>query len=139
MAMFQVHIDPAKPSSVLDGFRKIVSLAKAEIVQEAGRLLYDYIAPATPVGEDPDHAGTLKGSWVGVTQVAGGASFGNVAPYANILEEGLYKGTGPRTIKAGSGVYSTQAIGGMIEPFVQSEDFLDQMADRIANKLLEKL
>ena len=66
--------------------------------------------------------GRLKQSWTNVVQVADGTySFYNTAPYSPILEFGLYKGVGPKTRAYGDGIYSTQALGGMVRPMMENK------------------
>jgi len=71
----------------------------------------------TPVGE----TGDLKSGWSSISQVAGGYSFENRTPYAYVIEEGKFRGVGPRTVRTGDGIFSRQAPKGMTGP-VLSDD-----------------
>jgi hypothetical protein len=92
----------------------------------------------------------LKDSWSAVAQADELAfTFGTAKPYAPILELGLYPGTTPprlarqpgygiRTVAATGGIYSTQAVGGIIGPWLQKAN-LDRMVEGEVNLLMRTL
>jgi hypothetical protein len=90
----------------------------------------------TPVGIRKGHAGTLKRSWGRVEKTGGGFSFGNTAPYAHVLELGLYPNVGPRTVQVGDGVFSRQAPGGILGPLIEDPSVLQRIADLVANEIV---
>jgi hypothetical protein len=70
----------------------------------------------------------------------------NEAPYADILEAGGYPNIGkpktgilegveteisPRTKAEGGGIYSSQAVGGILEPLVTDQEFIDRITKTI--------
>lgn len=67
---------------------------------------------------------------------ANGFTFGTDRPYATTLEEGRYSGIGPRTVRHGSGIFSSQAPGGMIQPILDDEQFMRQMAELVVSEMI---
>lgn len=89
----------------------------------------------TPVGE----TGNLKAGWSSVSQVAGGYSFENRVPYAYVPEEGRYRGEGPRTIRSGGRVYSSQAPEGMTTPVLTNEALINRSILFVLSRITEAL
>lgn len=99
----------------------------------------------SPVGIG-DTSGNFKKSWSGLQKIGGGVSFKtasyawtNLKSYGAILEEGTYPGIGPRTITSGQGIYSKQAVGGVLQPLVDNNSFVDFIVGSIADKIVEQL
>jgi len=74
------------------------------------------------LGNTPWKTGALKKSWSPLQKHAQGLSFQTDKPYAMVIEEGLYKGVGPRTIQMSKGIFSRQAPEGMLEPLMTEEN-----------------
>lgn len=89
----------------------------------------------TPVGKTE----RLKREWSSVSQVAGGFSFENRVPYAYVIEEGRYRGEGPRTVRSADGIYSRQAPEGMTSPVLTNEVLINQSIKFILNQITEIL
>jgi hypothetical protein len=127
----------------------------ADIIPEAGekalhdyvRTLYAKLKSRTPKGEKkprkrrrrkgqkkPYVPGTLWKSWQYETGPAY-IQFYTEVPYAHVLEYGKYKGVGPRTEAGEGGIYSKQAVGGMMRPLLDDAGMLDQILERIAKEI----
>lgn len=100
----------------------------------------------SPVDDTPQADNIqMKAMWSDVYQVNGGFAFGNSAPYAYVLEYGLYPGIGKRTVAghyAGKdtgwnsyGVFSSQAVGGMLG-ILETQGVVDGAANSIINEML---
>jgi len=63
----------------------------------------------------------------------------NPSEYGHVLEGGLYPGTGPRTAAGPGGIYSRQAVGGMVQPILDDPDLINQMFDAVITGLDGKL
>ena len=108
----------------LGKLNRIMSVIENALGTTVASWALHHLEAVTPVDE-----GTLKSMWID-TKIRGGVSVGNVMPYAPTLEEGLYTSVGKsgKTVAFGGGIYSTQAIGGMITPMVENPDVLNQIA-----------
>jgi hypothetical protein len=93
-----------------------------------------------PMSEPGYQPGTLRKSWGRVREYRGGFTFENIAGYADILEYGLYERVGPRTMQSPSGIFSKQAVGGMLRPMIDDpqvvSDFLDLIVDRVIKEIV---
>lgn len=87
------------------------------------------------VGKTPVASSALKRSWSPVQRTTGGFSFSTDLPYAVVIEEGLYKSVGPRTVEYEGGVYSRQAPGGMIGPVIRDDGMIAAIADKVIREL----
>ena len=92
-------------------------------------------------GRTPRKSGHLKDSWGQVTRHRGGFSFSNPVDYAIILEEGLYPTVGPRTSPGlqRTGIFSRQAIDGILWPLVNEERNITAMAELVVEQLTKGL
>jgi len=90
----------------------------------------DLVRDKTPYRRDKKkgYGGHIQESWVTDYDPSGmGAIIGTGSRYGPVLEEGLYLGLGPRTeIGPDGGIYSSQAVGGMIAPLLADPDGLDE-------------
>ncbi len=91
------------------------------------------------LGRSPVDTGVFKLSWGAVQEHEGGFSFTNPLPYAHVLEEGLYLGTGPRTTAQEGQVYSRQAPGGVAGPIVEDPETIELVARLIAQEIERRL
>lgn len=77
------------------------------------------IRELTPVGK----SGTLQKGWVIVPRGNKEFELLNKTGYAAVVDEGWFRGVGPKTVYSGHGpghgIFSTQAPFGMIEPFLE--------------------
>jgi hypothetical protein len=112
--------------SLLSGVPGMFDLA----VQDVAKTLRNLVIGRTPV-----LTGALKKSWSTVSRTSVGFTFGTDLDYAQILEEGLYRGVGPRTVASGSGVFSRQAPSGIIGPLLEDERMIDRVATEIVREL----
>ena len=101
---------------------------------------------ATPVD-----SGTVKRSWTPVSRESGGPverrsvgySFGNIQPYAHVLDTGSlpgkkpWPGVGPRTTMEAGRIYSKQAPGGIFTN-ADIENFVEQSLPGLLKKHLGK-
>ena len=100
-------------------------------------------------------SGELKRSWEWSRLGTEGVVIGTPTPYAYILEQGLYPGTTPewlqrmsapgkggvygvRTIREGGGIWSSQAVGGIIGRFMESVQ-LERLIDYIVRRIGQAL
>jgi hypothetical protein len=136
-----VDINPQEITELLQTLRAIPDAAK-KVGHEIALILREKAIASTPVD-----TGLLKGSWGPVT--AGqeeGYAFQNTTPYAYVPELGLYKGidTKRNPVRTAygpdGGIYSTQAIGGIVRPLIEEMDgteeainLLEQAIDRLLN------
>jgi hypothetical protein len=103
-------------------------------VYDLMRRLRMAVKDATPVD-----TGEAQKSWTIVRRSEGGYSFGNVAPYAHILETGSEPGkapwpnVGPRTTMYAGRIYSSQAPGGIFK-----EAGLDNLVEQAVQELERK-
>lgn len=99
------------------------------------RKLRMQVKTATPID-----TGEAQRSWTIVRRVEGGYSFGNIAPYAHILEEGSKPGkapwpnVGPKTTLFAGRIYSTQAVGGIFKE-ANVENVIDKAVKELERKL----
>lgn len=116
-----------------------------EAMEQIATSIRSLVRGRTPVGivDDEDHTpGTMKGSWTIVSHTATGFTFGSGVPYARVLEEGGYKGVGPRTVAfaggggASAGIYSRQAPGGMITPIVDDENYITKVTELVIREMV---
>jgi hypothetical protein len=113
--------------------------AMSRVMEDVAISLRNLVQGRTPVGEkgvDP-HREQLKRSW---SEVQAGAeaysfSFSTGVPYAVIIEEGKYKGVGPRTVATGEGIFSRQAPRGMLRPIMEDK----ALVQRILSQILESI
>lgn len=89
------------------------------------------------VGRTPFATGYLKRRWGRVERQRGGFSFTNPVYYAQILEEGLYKTVGPRTVATPKGIFSRQAPSGILTPLVSDDTVLRKIAALITQELVK--
>lgn len=75
-------------------------------------------------------SGYLKGQWQ-TENTGNGWILRNDTPYAYVLEEGRYKGVGPRTVATSGGIFSRQAPGGIIKPIFDDDKIIDRVVDVI--------
>lgn len=68
----------------------------------------------------PEKTGLFKSGWRMVDQGKGAIAFTNSTDYAQIIDEGRYRGIGPRTVRGrGGGIFSKQAPEGITYPIVK--------------------
>lgn len=111
------------PEALEVGFRDVATFLRSAVL---GR---------SPTGD----TGVFKASWGAIEEIDGGFSFTNPVPYAHVLEGGLYPGLGPRTTSAEGGIYSRQAPGGVAEPIMESAEFIEKVAELIAQEIERRL
>jgi hypothetical protein len=82
-------------------------------------------------------------------------SFTNPTQYSEILELGGYAGVGepktgildgkedsvisPRTVEGDGGIYSQQAVGGILEPLIDDTEFTNKIINAIVNEITKIL
>lgn len=86
-------------------------------------------------GRTPYVSGHAKQSWSDVEYQSGGFTFGSDAPHIKVLEEGLYKTLGPRTVDVGGDIYSRQAPGGIIAPLIEDEETIADLLDLVVQEI----
>jgi len=91
----------------------------------------------------PRDTGTAQRSWTGVERISKGYQFGNVAPYAHVLETGSLPGkrpwpsAGPRTVQQAGRIYSKQAPGGIFQN-ADVENYVEKALPQLIEKHLLK-
>jgi|GEM_PF-2962047 len=68
-----------------------------------------------------------------------GATIENPFVYGPVLEEGRYRGVGPRTKAGEGGIYSRQAPKGIIKPLIEDDSIIKDAIDMVVVKLKERL
>jgi hypothetical protein len=106
-----------------------------EIAQEdLRRTLYRRILSGTPID-----TGELWSGW-NVESVAEGFDITNPVPYAYWVEIGAgWPSPGPRTIADKGGIWSRQAVGGIIAPIFEDDSWLDDAVSLIVEYIQEEL
>lgn len=136
------------------GFQDAVKSSLKTIAEEVrtavieGTPVGDYPPPKKP-GSKVRTPGHLKAGWGSLEEHEGGYAFSNPVPYANILEEGLYPSIGDHLkTKRGTsaegqpGIFSSQAVGGMIGKLISDDQKMDMLADdfiKLIESYLDKL
>lgn len=80
-------------------------------------------------------SGNLWRSWKVDSLGLGKVSVYTDVPYASVLEEGKYPGIGPRTSRGPGGIYSKQAVGGILGPLLEDEELIDGMVNRLVKEI----
>lgn len=115
----------------------MVPVAKKKALMAVAEEIRTDLIAHTPVGR----TGRLKGGWSPVQEMVTGRSLvvENPIEYAYILEEGLYKNVGPRTVAIGAGIYSTQAPGGIVGPLLEDDLSFEKFAELFIAKYREAM
>ena len=135
-----------KPNTAGDDFKKLAKEFPHKIIEIAlkkvSTQIKDKLQAGTPVGIGKT-SGNLKRGWSDIKKRKGGFSFQNKVAYAEFLELGLYTGTGPRTSegtrKGEFGIFSRQALGGIMQPLVENKEFVDGIVDGVATEMVRAL
>ena len=133
MSPVRMSLDERQIAQLMEALRQVPEafLAASE---DAGKTVRNLVR-----GRTPFRTGAMKRSWSPLERVSGGFTFGSDRDYAEMLEYGLYRRVGPRTVQAGDGIYSRQAPGGMIRPILDDEVTLRAVAEQIIRIMEEKL
>ena len=120
----------------LEGMREFQQAARRN--PQAVRALTEDVANAVrkiAIGNTPVKTGETKRRWSEVSFTGGGFSFGLGVDHAVVLEQGLYRNVGPRTVETEAGIFSRQAPSGMISPILADEQLLINIINRVAGEL----
>lgn len=110
--MIRASMDTEEWTKVLSRYPKALTAALEDLASTFKTLAE---------GRTPVKTGFLKRSWSGIDVTSTGFSFGTNVSYAEILEKGLYKSVGKRTVEFEGGIYSRQAPGGILGPLLTDE------------------
>jgi hypothetical protein len=141
--MAEVTLKPENPKKAfLKLFKGFPDKFVEQALKDAQTTIKAKIQGNTPIGITKT-SGNLHKGWSNIKKVSGGFSFQNRTPYAEVLELGSYKGIGPRT-QSGSrkgqfGIFSQQAGGGILQPIVEDQVFVDNLVNFVANEILKQL
>ena len=109
-------------------------------------LVHDIVVNRTPVdvttkkGRAKSFGEHLQESWVfDVAPDARSATVATDFVYAPVLEFGKYRGVGPRTAVGDGGIYSRQAVGGMLRPLVDDPTILGDAIDMVVSELDKRI
>ncbi len=117
--MISVDLDTASKEDLKkleDAFKDLPNAIRT-MLDDPGKTLRNQA-----IGASPYLTGALKRSWSPLQRNEGGLSFHTDLPYAIVLEQGLYRGVGPRTVMMSSGIFSRQAPEGILEPLLKDEN-----------------
>jgi len=125
-----------------DAFRKSFSSQAKKItksvidkaIRDSSKFMKEELVTRTPIGirSTPSRGpGNLREGWSDLKKIAGGFSFENPVVYAGVVEEGKYPGVGPRTVEQNGQIYSFQAAGGIVQPMIIDESFINQLSNLI--------
>lgn len=132
--------------------------AMTTVIKDVTLRMRELAIGQTPVGVEPkpiirkrgksrpDDNARMKSRWSDVVPVDGGFAFSNPATYGYVLEYGLYKSKGPRTVEGtyagqksdnwnASGIFSSQASSGILGP-LEANDTASQAATYIVDTLM---
>ena len=132
--MFDLNIQIESLDDIRRALEKTPELIDL-VIDDAATTLRNLVIGRTPVGK----TGELKKSWSAVERTSTGFTFGTDKEYADVLEEGGYRGVGPRTIAYAGGIFSRQAPGGIIAPLLEDEQVMDKILKRIASELVRSI
>lgn len=120
---------------VSEGIRDFDSFGEAGQVAVMGQVagsIFLVVERRTPVdntkrGRQKAIGEHMKNQWAITVEPDGkGATIGNPAKYAFVLEGGFYPNPGPRTVASGSGVFSRKAPHGIIKPLLDDPKAFDK-------------
>lgn len=136
------------PEIVVQRVSQIEGIVRT-VIKNVMQVIEYGVIERTPIGDPRTdwHYGQLKASWTPVQETEGGFSFSTDIPYAYVLEKGRYKNLGPRTVThgvseiygGGSGIFSSQAPGGMIAPIVTNQVLMDTITKNVVTTILGKM
>lgn len=133
----ETEIDQGDLAQIADAFAGI-DPAITEAERDVAKTIRNLVLERTPVGirKKTEGAVRMKQSWSEpIKQSGGGIAFGSDLPYAARLETGTYPGVGGRTVAEGSGIYSRQAPGGMVQPVLDDSE----ITNTIVNDVIERI
>ena len=118
-----------KPSFLLSVFGKTLKAVSPTIMQ--------VLRQGTPVDTRE-----LQNNWAVVRKTQTHYRFQNPTPYGYVVDEGRFRGTGPKTraggpiyTKYGRGIFSTQALKGITYPYFHERgDYIEWLSDLIRKK-----
>jgi hypothetical protein len=131
--MIELKLDASMFEQVANELKQIPDIAEI-LTHDVAVMLRDRVYSRTP-----EDTGDLKKSWSQVQHTAGGFSFSNEQPYAYVVEEGRYKGLGPKTERQGDGIYSSSAPGGMITPIVSDKELLKKVVSSVLKEIVKDI
>lgn len=125
-------------------FGTIGNFEKAEraYLEQVYSLITDEVRKRTPIdvvtpkGKAKEFGEHIQESWIIAVNPTVTTIFTDVE-YGETLEEGLYKKVGPRTAASAGGIYSKQAVGGMVKPLIDDEETIEGMLEMAKKKLPE--
>lgn len=151
----EIETDPDNmKEAVSSALSAIYSKSVDEAITSIGPQIKNLIQGRSPVGIGTT-SGNFKAGWSGLEKLSGGISYKNVSggssfkrkhkyawsnsvPYGIILEEGLYSRVArvsPRTVRTSTGIYSTQAVEGVLKPLVEDTAFADFVLETIVKRI----
>jgi hypothetical protein len=150
--MIQTTIQEDNLRTIMDALQEIPAALRSGMFQAAQTMRHQAIS-RTPRYDDKLRTPAVRGRphaverWGQVQNHQGGFSFENPAFHTVILEEGAYPGVQDRSSKGqpnrtqhyGDGIYSTQALGGILGPLLEDEQLLEQIAEEIQRQILRRL
>lgn len=109
----------------------VIASEGVEIAEEdVRRILWRRLLSGTPIG-DREGAGTLWAGWH-VEVIPEGFKIWNDVPYSGFVDIGAgWPSAGPRTVEAEGGIWSRQAVGGIIDPIFEDPSWLDDAVDLV--------
>jgi len=126
-------------------FQEFGEAARINVVGQITTVMHDVIMNRTPVDNTPrglkkGAGGHMKERWkIDLQSLGFGATIGNPQHYGRTLEKGEYRVVGPRTQASGSGIYSRQAVGGIIKPLLDNPAILQDAIDTATGSLKSRM
>ncbi len=138
-----VKIDiKTEPVDIGNIVHKILSGLTGKVIekglQDISERVRNIIQGKSPVGIG-ETSGNFKQAWSGLKKVSGGFAWSNPKSYGGLLEEGLYRSVGERTISTNVGIYSKQAVGGILQPLIDDNSFIEFIVGAVADRMLKQL
>lgn len=135
-----VQYDPAllrldqHVQDVIDVFRgQLLSIVKDAVINRTP------VDVTSKRGKKKGFGEHLQDQWKYNLLSAGKAEVSTDVVYGPVLEYGRYPGVGPRTVSTGTGIFSRQAAGGIIQPLLDDSSILGDAVKTAINQISQSL
>jgi len=141
MIRLYVHLDKNFKGDLVD--KGVIKKSMAATMKEVHKVFLAALRASTPVGIATTSP-KLRPAWRTKQRGAYKYSFINPMSYAYIVDEGRFRGIGPRTVRGpvyppdGRGIFSSQAPRGITYPYGEEQgtdaDWIDSVVKRKFNE-----
>jgi len=131
----EIRIEEASYRRTIADLNDVMDAVRVGL-EDVAQTIWNRVRGGTPKGKTLN----LFHGWTAVEPLGTyGFTFSNPMPYAIRIEEGSYPGVGPRTVAQDEGIWSRQAVGGMLAPVLEDEQLLNEMAELVRNEILRRV